>query len=400
MAPNSLGFEVVRSAVFYGQRTETMSPQTITVFQEEYAHDMVALVSYLDDNTPSRYGQGVPVSITWGLLNKRVETFQGYVHHTEPIVVGEGDRAHRNVVKIVCVGATYPMKEKRQRIWTGRTIPSVLGDVFDSYKLSSHISQSAKTWDALVQAGETDWMFACGLAQRLGWTLVPNNTDVMVRARSSDLKQARNTTISFRAPQGMREQAGGLNSILTFQAVDGETTPDGGQKAQRLAYGLDPWQGTPFVASQASVAPQLGWSSPDPIFKEYSTDTARTYAEAAARLAGDAEGARFYIQADAEVVGDASVRPGKLVCLLGLGSKNNGLWYVQRAEHEVSGGTYSLHLSLGRDARWDTGFRPNLQKRRVIQPRATAFGDTVAETPPTVLVGGAWRAAYGAQVAV
>lgn len=394
MPPNSVGFTVVREATFYAQRTETMTPTAITVLQQEYNHDLVSLVSHLDDNTPDRYSAGVPVSISWGLLGKRVGVFQGYVHHTEPMVTTAGTRPQRNLVKVVCVGSTYRMKEKRRRVWSQRTIPSVLLEIFNGYKLSSSIAKDGRVWDTLVQSDETDWQFVCGLAQRNGWSVVPDNTDVTVRPRRVDLRIARSTISSFGA-SAANEAVGGLHQIFTFQAVDGETTPDGGQKALRLAYGLDPWQGEIFTATQDNVTPQLGWSSPDPIFTEHSTDISRSYGEAASRLLGAAEGARLYIQAKAEVMGNANVRPGKLVNLQGLGAKNNGLWYVEAAEHEVNMGTYLLHLTLGRDARWDNGFRPSTKRRRVVRVRTGAYGEQVAETPPTVLVAGSWRAAYG-----
>lgn len=399
MGRNSLGFEVVREATFYAQRTETMDPQSITVMQREYSHDVVALVSYLDDNTPNRYAFGVPVNVAWGLLGQRVDTFQGYVHHTEPMTSVAGDQAHRSVVKVVCVGATNPMKEKRQRIWNQRTIPSVLSEIFSQYKLSYDIMTNDRVWDSLVQSGESDWQFVCSLAQRLGWTVCPTNTDVRVRPRWSNMAAVAYTTTIFRAAKP-NEAPGGLHQIQTFHAVDGETTPDGGQKALRVAQGLDPWQGTAYTAVQDTVQPQLGWLSPTALLTEYNHDTARTYDEAVQRLYGDAENARFYIQAEMEAIGDASVRPGRLVALQGLGAKNDGLWYVEAADHEVSGGAYLLHLSLGRDARWDNGFRPARQRRRVIQPRTGAYGEVSATTPPTVLVSGTWRAAYGQPVKV
>lgn len=393
MPSNSMGYPVVREAVFYGQRAEATSPAAITVFQQENNHDVVSLVSYLDDNTPNRYRAGVPVSVSWGALNRRVTTFQGYVHHTEPMVSPTGAKAYRNVVKIVCVGATYLMKNKHRRSWEQRTVPSVLAEIFDGYKMSLQTEQHNKIWDVLVQSGESDWEFVCGLAHRIGWAIYPDNTDVMAQNRRVDLRAAKNTTSVFIAAPPT-SPTGGLNSILTFQAIDGETTPDGGQKANRISEGIDPWQGTYFTAAEGTSQPVLGWVSPDALFTEYSTDVARSYGEAATRLAGEAEDHRLYIQAKAEVVGDAYVRPGRAVSLGGLGAKSNGLWYVQAVEHEVDQGTYVMHLTLGRDARWDTGFRPNAQRRRVVQPRTDAYGTPLAVTPPTVLVAGVWRAAY------
>jgi len=397
MPSRSIGYTVVREATFYGQRTETTSPTIITVVQQEYNHDILSLVSYLDDNTPNRYAIGTPVSVSWGLLGKRVEVFQGYVHHTEPIYTTAGSKAQRNLVKVVCVGATFLMKEKHRRVWSGRSITSVLCEIFNAYKLSANITPDTRVWETMVQSDETDWQFVCGLAQRNGWTVVPNNTDVTVAPRWVDLRAVRNSVSSFRAT-GADESIGGLGQVFTFQAVDGETTPDGGQKAARVAYGIDPAQGELFVAQQDVAPPQLGWISPTPFFTEYSTDVARSYGEAAIRLRGASEGARMYIQAKAEVMGDATVRPGKLVSLAGLGAKNDGLWYVQMAEHEVNQGTYLLHLTLGRDARWDNGFRPSTKRRRVLVTRTGAYGEPVGETPPTVLVAGMWRAAYAKPV--
>src|SRR5437660_6077160 len=177
MPVSTLGFEVVRSATFYTGAQLTQSPTTINVIQQDFGHDIVTLISYRDDNTPNVYRTGVPVSVDWGLLNRRVETFYGYVHHVEPITVPAGKPEQRNVVKIVCIGVTYPMQETRRQIYLNRTIPSVLQEIFDNHKFSSRVSQSDTVWDSLVQADQSDWQFVCSLAQRLGWSVHARNTD-------------------------------------------------------------------------------------------------------------------------------------------------------------------------------------------------------------------------------
>src|SRR5437660_11857752 len=111
MPVSTLGFEVVRSATFYTGAQLTQSPTTINVIQQDFGHDIVTLISYRDDNTPNVYRTGVPVGGDWGLLNRGVETFYGYVHPGEPITVPAGKPGRRNGGKIGGMGVAYPTEE-------------------------------------------------------------------------------------------------------------------------------------------------------------------------------------------------------------------------------------------------------------------------------------------------
>ena len=399
MPLKDFGYRIVRDASFMGStRPVTQSLTSMTLLQQEYGHDVVSMVSYRDDNAPNRYSTGTPLTISWGLTNYRVEVFTGYVHHSEPIMLPGGQPADRQMVKVVCVGASWLMKEQHRRIFNGRTIPSVIKEVLDGYRLSGQVTDDTRVWDSLAQAGESDWEFICALAKRLGWAVYPNNTDVAFRDRRVSPQTSRRTAKAFTAP-GVGQPSGGMGQIITFQAIDGETTPDGGQKANRVLFGMDAMQGTSFVVTQDQPEPTLAWSSPDPVFLEFQNDTARDYAEASALVAGKTDVNRMYIQAKVEVQGEPAVRPGDVVCLLGMGAKNSGYWYVQSAEHELGVGSYTTHLTLGRDSRWDTGQRPDHRRRRIVRPRYAPYGEVFSEIPASNLINGTWRAAYSVPLA-
>lgn len=362
------------------------------IVQREFAHDVFSVVIGKMDDDSRIFTSGSPVEIEWGLESQDVRTLHGYVHHTEPI---SSQGASRDTwLRMVCIGASYVLKEKHQQVWRGARVSSIVREKADAVKFSGDVQEHRQVWESLVQDG-SDWDFLVGLAQRIGWTFYADDTDLHFKDPFSNLKHQLDSASYFMTRE--QNQPGGdwATALHSFHAVSGDNTPDGGQKVQRHLNGVDPRTGDFFSMDTLPAFSGLGaQSTSGPLFTNYETDPVVNIGEAAAKMVGKTRANRFHIQAKAEARGNARVRPGQLIALFGLGQRHIGYWYVHGVEHELSGADYYLHLSLGRDSDFHRFGRPHMRPRTYIPARTTPYGTLIGETPPTMLVGGQWRAAY------
>jgi hypothetical protein len=376
-----------KTVTFYGNRTLLVPAQRLTLIQREFCHEVCSVLIETETDAASRYDTKTPISIDWGLSGK-VSTFYGYVHHSQPIAVA-GQRAE-NKLKLICVGATYPLDDEAQRVWRNVTVSQVAREILDDVKLSGHVADHPQGWSTLSQAGESSWNYLASLAQKVGWTMAPVNTDVHFHDPLWNIMRMKQTAAQYTFGSKIPEQ-----QILVFSPVSGETTPGFGAKANRTIYGIDPMSVKPFATTVGGInAYGLGDVYADPVVSSFSSASAAGVAEAGSILVGEAKKNRWYIQARAEVSGSTRLRPGVLVSIDGINPRHNGYWYVLAVEHEVTGDGMTDHLVLGRDSEWDQNFRPDPRGRRVLSPRLDPYGQQQVTVPPTLLVNKVWRAAF------
>jgi hypothetical protein len=87
---------------------------------------------------------------------------------------------------------------------------------------------------------------------------------------------------------------------------------------------------------------------------------------------------QLYASAKATLIGNPFIAQGSIVFIKNVNGSQNGLWFVQRAEHTLDRNTYSIDADLGRDS---TGAAPTI-----------AFTISTANLPKASLSNGLWVA--------
>lgn len=375
-------------------------PIAMTVSQREFHHDLVVSHIPIEQAGSRRYETGTPVDIRWGTSDpSQVNRFYGYVHHTEPVYTRGGDQGRTQTLKLVCIGASYLMKQPRQRVWKGRNISSVVREITNEAKFSGDVQPHNVVWESLTNPGVSDWAFLVQQAHRAGYTFFTANTDVQFYDRMSRFRRLQRSAPIFTAIQPDGPPG---DNVYSFHVVVGETTPDGGNQSIRSVQGVNP-RFAEIVRSVdrygTPVQEQLAQTSFAPQFLKFETDqVVQSLATADAVLQGLSRKNRWHYVAKAEVVGVPSIRQGSPVFFEGLGPRDSGYWYVEGVEHVVRPNDYRMYLDLGRDSSFVTKMRPEEgEGRRVVRQRLDPFGTKKAALPPTTLVGGIWRSAWGAE---
>jgi phage protein D len=362
-------------------------------------HDTAIITLRGADTTVPELQSGTPVQMQYGWQGLDTDYFYGYIDHIET----HYDRAVGDPVTledVVCLGASYSLKDPFVGAWTNVTASSLVSQISNQYFLSSVIETDDALWPQLSAPGASAWCFLSQLAAKTGYSLACNKT--MMRFISVDLAMARywQTMPVFMARNSALSYAD--QGISQFQALTGDATGLGGNtKAVRHISGLDLRTGQIFSAiNDGSNSTPLGSDSNYPFFAQQISDTVvSNQGHAQNALTGMQQDNRFTFQANATLTGLTSVRQGVPIVISGIDADNDGTWWVQEAVHKVARASYSIDVSLGRDATGDTGLRPS-QKTTVAFSPSNPFAYIISNAPPTTLVNNRWRAAYASNVAL
>src|ERR1019366_6998583 len=137
----------------------------------------------------------------------------------------------------------------------------------------------------------------------------------------------------------------------------GETSPDGGQLANRFAANINPRTTSVMYSAQSGTPTPttLGGIVPPPVFNRAEHYMADTLAESDTKMVGTSQDNQLYLTATARAVGDPTISQGSLIFAQNANGSQNGLWWVCEATHVIDTKTYSLDVALGRDSLGVTG---------------------------------------------
>lgn len=379
---------------FYTPVSSKVTVDSLRVRKKVFAHDLLVVTIPYGRNRTSRYDEGTPISATFGYLPSPATNFFGYVHHTEPYVPQNPTPGQAEMIKVVCLGASYVMKNALMESWQQRNSSSIVRELVRRFGFSGMVQESEDALASSTCNGQTAWQYLSKLAKDLGWILYASLTDVTFKDPLSGLQDLMDTAPTL-------VQSGATGNIRSFTAVDGELADAGGVKADRTMYGLDPRSLQQYGVSNDTsqfVTDQLGATSLNPLFQRFVTGPATDVGTAFSALDSVQEQNRWHIQAMIEVNGDPRLRQGMLVYLDQVPVRERGFWFVQEADHHISGGVYRTVLNLGRDSRFARGsVPPGPGVRRIVRQRFDPFGQQKAQVPASLLVNGRWRAEYGAE---
>ena len=377
--------------------TKTVS--AAKVLQGESMHDTAIITLRGADTSAPELQPGTPVQMQYGWQGVDVEYFYGYIDHIE----SHYDRSVSELLTtedVVCLGASYSLKDPFVGAWSNVQASSLVSQLATQYFLSSVIETDDTVWPQLAAPGDSAWCFLTQLAAKTGYSLACNKT--MLRFVSVDLAmasywQTMPVFMSRKVAPSYSQQ-----SLSQFEALTGEATGLGGNtKAVRHISGLDLRTGQIFSATNdGSKSTPLGQNSNYPFFGQQISDTVvPTQGNAQDALTGMQQSNRFAFQASATLSGLTSVRQGVPIVISGVDANNDGTWWVQEVVHKIRQPSYSIDVSLGRDATGDTGMRPT-QATTVSFSPSNPFAYVIANAPPTVLVNNRWRAGFASNVSV
>ncbi|MEV7902177.1 hypothetical protein [Streptomyces anulatus] len=369
---------------------------SIDVYQAENAHQVVELTVMHTYNpaypvqqwrTPagSVWQENTPVHLRWGWYSDDSADWYGYVASSR-VLASETDPRYGHAVQVPVVytllGASMLMQAHRNMTWRGTTASATARQIAQEYTLQPRVDPTAVVSEQSTQTS-SDWQYLCDLANRNGYRLYCDNTQLWFVERRTVMPAPDGSVPVFR----QQKSPGVIDSLREFSAVLGDTDPAGGLRARYETVALNR---SSSIMTRATYTQKRTTAQGRPVEallnSQYVGLPANSYAQAGRLL--DAEADLLWVEARAVVNGDPRLKPGSLVELrgAGIGDANEGAWMVRSAIHKLGinqlypqKSTYTTTVVVGRNG--SRSLNLGVQGRPL-------------KPAPTVLVSGRWRAAY------
>jgi phage protein D len=327
----------------------TVAPNDVDLYQERGSHDILELsFSRSSSFWDTLLKTGTPVIFSW-TQGTRQKSWTGYVSH----VSSQNTAQLIQTMKVVCIGASYVLKERASRAWKDKTIPEVASLIAKQFNLKFVSEPSTKRFQQLSMAGESYWTWLQEHAIKIGYVLYVENTTMHFRPLNKLLKASVSSAASF----SLELPSTAANSLAYDRTLDSFVVEKGDyfDRAERpyttrRTAGVHPLTGKKIgsVSSPRNNSPNTTRRNTSaPIFSDYSDEviTSSSFSRVTANALTSAT--RFIIAAKARGQGDPRAAPNTAVYIQGTGADTDGYWAVKKVHHSMNiTGIYEVSLDL------------------------------------------------------
>jgi hypothetical protein len=324
---------------------------------------------------------GVPVDIRWN--NDKVSSrFVGYAVSVSHPTVQTIERG----VKVMCVGSSYPMKNKESKIWVNKTASEIAVDIANKFNLKPIVTPSSLRFTQQSLAGHSYWEKLNELANRIGYGIQIVETELHFHPIDQMIDQFMTVipVLSFKDPLTSPNSAYSSPTLDFFEPkVSDFIESDDYSRTNKVVSGVDPITGKTYssYSSPNKVGKNLRKNTKDPLFSSIETSVvigssnmAKSLSDAKSQLS------RFSIPATGAGQGDPRIAPWRTIEIRGTGNTTDGFWIVKTAEHYLNrDGRYQVEFTCMSDGTGEnkaTTFRPssagNVPVRNVVNEMTTA----------------------------
>ena len=179
---------------------------------------------------------GDPVSFKYS-QGDQYATFYGYVTD-----VHQTNGPRENHTTIVCVGASYVMKNTIQTIYKNLTADQIVTKISAKYGFNALTQHHPRVRPSITQAGQTDWQLLRSLAIQTGFSLLAENTTLIFMSKDKIYADKKATAAYFNyvnsditgvTPKVLRL----YGTILSFVSMVSDESPESGVRSDRVMTG-------------------------------------------------------------------------------------------------------------------------------------------------------------------
>jgi len=377
--------------------TITRQPYEATLFQSQGNHDVLRLsFKQTGPEYTDAIQTGTPLLFSWTQYS-HTKNWYGYVSY-----VASSSRANQDgQMEVVCVGTSFPLKERATRVFIESTIPDAIKILASEFGFNAVIDPHPRVFSQLILTGQSYWSWIQEQADRLGY--VAYMEDATLHFRKLDSIISKNSTsiplFSLKdASIGLDSQNLQDRTLTSFRVTKGDyVESETGLRTSMTSGGVDPLTSTTHVAtaSPKSVGNDLRKVTSAVLFQEYRTDQVAPSEKDSVNLASDlSQKSRFTIPAKIKGLGDYRCTPYGLIQVDGTGDITNGYWIVKEVTHNfIMYGQYTVDMEVLSDGTGEpqlNGYQLNSSANRDIvnlTERLSNYGivgATQLSTPPVL----------------
>lgn len=326
-------------------------PETIELIQSQGSHD-VAVLSWPSTQFQSMANlkTGVPVTFTWKKESIK-NVWVGYVS----FVSAETAITPRKDFKVHCVGASFPLKENKVRVFKNKTIPQVAEIIAREYGLQFKGESHPRIFKQITISGQSYWEWLQENARKIGYAAFIEGTALVFKKLDSlvDSTSSQAPILAYFAKDVPTNVLYEDRTLDFFRVMNGEYVEGSELRNVKTVGGVDPVTSRPFVTSKspAKVGKSVRKNKSDVFFQEQRTGQVAHDASAALTTAeGAAQLARFTTPAEVRGQGDPRIAPYKPVVIKGVSKELDGYWVVTKVKHIMSlSGEYHVEMWVASD---------------------------------------------------
>ena len=160
---------------------------------------------------------------------------------------------------IICVGASYLLKETNQKIYLNNTADQVISQIAKKHGFAAVTQRHPRQRDSIVQAGQSDWQVCKRLARQTGFALYSQNTTLFFVSKDKIYSSKKNGAPYFNyvnhENDGVvtREQRL-TGSIISFVPHISDNTPEAGVRVDRVVTGVQANTGKTIKAKHKHIS--------------------------------------------------------------------------------------------------------------------------------------------------
>ena len=322
--------------------------RTVELFQKMGNHDVVKIhYSRFSNSYLKALKTGVPVVITWR-NDKVTETFYGY---TVDATHTTAQQLNRDTV-ITCVAASYPLKQRKHKIWKNKTIPEIASEIALDAGLKPMVTQNTVRFAQQSLSGHSLWEKLNEMSKRIGHGLQVIGTELHMHPIDTMIDQFMTVipVISFQDPLENPESNLFTPTLKHFEPTIGDHIESiEYSRSVNTVGGIDPVTGKTYSFSTSSnqVGKNIRKTTKEPLFSSMESNTVVASSEMAKKLSESrAQQGRLSIPAKGIGQGDPRIAPWKTIEVRGTGDTSDGFWVVSEAHHVMHGdGRYDVEFS-------------------------------------------------------
>jgi hypothetical protein len=203
------------------------------LLQEAEAHDVLILHfkgKPFEDGTIIVSGD--PVKFTYSSGANR-SVFEGYVHTVDPV-----SSIDTHNTKIVCVSASYVLKNSDQAIYKNVTADAVVSKIAKKNSLTAVSQRHPRIQESIVQAGQSDWQLLRRLAKQTGFALRAENTSIIFMSKNKIFESKKKQAPYFKYEDGPTKANRTYGTCFAFIPHVSDDAPEQGSRVDRVVTGV------------------------------------------------------------------------------------------------------------------------------------------------------------------
>jgi hypothetical protein len=200
---------------------------------------------------------GDPVLFTFR-SGKLTSTWNGYVHHVRQENTHQGGNTD-----IVCVGASWVLKNTDQKIYKNVTADQVISKIAKKHSMAAVTQRDPRVRDQISQSGQSDWQLCRSLAKQSGFALRAENTTIIFVSKDKIYQSKKNSAPYFNY---IDDEVGGVipaslrmtGTILSFEPMISDQAPEHASRIDRVISGINTNTGSAVKATHPHMAEVKG----------------------------------------------------------------------------------------------------------------------------------------------